>query len=157
MNIYLTSRNARINAIAQQVVSVVYNENFHDALVRHGDFEMSSDQTDYVSGKELSAIIKGFAAHNDVSIRLYRSWNPWSKVNGYFQPNKGVRRIHLNKWRLNRSSKSIFETIFHELVHVIDYNDGRKTYFGHGDNSAYGKGGTAPWAVSRIAAQFYQD
>lgn len=156
MNIFLTSRNYRIKRIADAVCHVAHDKDFHFALERYGFFEFSNDADGGISGSEISQIIRNFIAQYDVSISIYRSWNPWSNVLGFFDPSKGIRTIHLNKWRLNRSDKSVFETIFHELIHVIDHSDGNATYFGHGNNSPVGKEKSAPWRVAKIAAEFYQ-
>jgi hypothetical protein len=113
---------------------------------------MSKDSTGLVTGFEVSRMIKDFKY--PIKIRFYRPWNPFSRVNGYFNPSKDALCIYLNKWNLNRSDRSVANTIIHEAIHVIDYAR-KDSYFGHGDNSSVGKKETAPWKISEIAVGFY--
>lgn len=151
MQFLSVSNNEKLYSICRNLSAISYNRNFISELNKHGGFYLSKDKTGMVTGREIADML---FKSTIVRVRLYRSWNPWSRVNGYFNPSKGSRTVFINKWNLNRHEKSIANTIFHEGIHVIDYHE-KDSYFGHGNNSPRGKKETAPWKVAEIAMKYY--
>ena len=86
---------------------------------------------------------------NPLTVKTYRSKNPWSSALGYFSPSK-PDHIFLNNRKLNRTKGSIVATLIHEMVHYCDFLNEVESY-GHGDNSPNGKENTAPFYIDNIA------
>ena len=86
---------------------------------------------------------------NPLTVKTYRSKNPWSSALGYFSPSQ-PDHIFLNSRKLNRTKGSIVATLIHEMIHYCDYLNNTESY-GHGDNSSNGKENTAPFYIDNIA------
>lgn len=83
-----------------------------------------------------------------LTVRLYKSFFPWSRVLGYEHP-RFPDIVFLNTRRLDRSVASIVGTIIHESVHVADVHS--PLDFGHGGNAAGAKDNTAPYWIGNLA------
>lgn len=153
MLIAMMSRNKRLARLTAKATNVVNSERFHESLCQIPNFDMSNDSDGEVSGSEVSEMIKRYP--RSILVKTYRSWSPWSRVCGYFDPRKGINVIHINLWMVRkRNDSSVFETIMHEAIHAVDYIF-KDSSFGHGNNSPIGKSSTAPWAISRLATEFF--
>lgn len=77
-------------------------------------------------------------------IYFYKTKWPWSAATAYTD-NRG--RIFINTRKLNRSLKSLVNTIVHEYMHCIGFN--------HGDNYyTPAKANTAPYKVGSMVEDF---
>jgi hypothetical protein len=85
----------------------------------------------------------------NLTVKLYKSKNPFSKAYGYFSPSK-PDHIFLNTRKLNRSKGSIVSSLIHEMIHYVDDKNKQESY-GHGDNSPVGKENTAPYWIDNLA------
>ena len=84
-----------------------------------------------------------------LSVKLYKSKNPFSKAYGYFTPSK-PDHIYLNTRKLNRSRGSIVSSLIHEMIHYCDHKNQFESY-GHGNNDPQGKENTAPYWIDNLA------
>ena len=148
MQIYPASKSKKLNNICKKLSLIINSEKFEKELRSMGDFDFSSDSDGRVNGAEVwLSFVK---CRWDARVRFYKPWWPWSKVNGYYNPSKGLKYIFINSRRFyKRSERSCAETILHEVIHLIDYAD-KTRFFGHGDNSPIGKSESAPWKISEI-------
>lgn len=91
----------------------------------------------------------------ELTVKLYKSKNPWSSAYGYFSPSK-PDHIFLNSRKLNRSRGSIVSSLIHEMIHYVDDKNKYESY-GHGDNSPVGKSNTAPYWIDNLAESIVDD
>ena len=97
----------------------------------------------YHSGVHVAANIA--ASELKMQIKLYKTWNPYSKVIGYASDNT----IYVNERKLNLSLKDRVENFFHESLHTLGYSHKGKT------NNEFNRG-TVPYKVAEIFVKYLE-
>jgi len=143
----------KVQDCCNEVNRIIQLDEFHSMLKDMGPFDFSSGSADNViDGEEILRVI---AESVDTAIvQTYRPrWPRHRNVNAYVS-RKHPADIYLNAKKLWRPYVSVFETIFHELIHSLQFLDGHDWDYGHGDNSAAHKDGSAPRAIPKLASDF---
>lgn len=150
MRVYPISKSKSLCILCNTLTRIINSIEFDEIMKSINSFDYDFDKDDgEVDGREILGSFK--ACTWDARIKLYRPWWPWSKVNGYYLPDRDYEVIYLNKRRFEkRLEKDSAITIMHEVVHLVDNYDGTYRRYGHGDNSAFGKRESAPWKISKI-------
>ena len=150
MRVYPISKSKKLCILCNVLTRMINSLDFERVMNSIDSFEYDFDAEDgEVDGKD---ILKAFRNCNwDTRLKLYKPLWPWSKVNGYYKPDRDFEVIYLNSRRFaKRTYKDCAVTILHEIVHLVDNYDGTYRRYGHGDNSSFGKMESAPWKISKI-------
>lgn len=142
------SKDKRIEIICSQVTNLFLNQDFWKEIIKQKEnYHLSN-----VNGLILFDLFH--QSKIELSINVFKSKNPWSKSNGYTNP-ENPNDIYLNTRKFNRSDASIASTICHECVHVVDNSSDPKFFFGHGDNyDTPEKNACAPQQFSDLAYKY---
>lgn len=98
---------------------------------------------------EVAQSVQKTLEKNRIMIRVYKSFNPWSKAKAYTAGEK----ININS-RANHSVYSLIKTLVHETVHISDH-DNINVSFGHGGNSNQGaKQNCAPQLLANMFVEY---
>jgi|TARA_B110000114_G_C15090695_1_gene398446 hypothetical protein len=114
---------------------------FYELIEKHPGFSCSEKKPIEIADLIRNSTLK-------IQVKLYKPRWKWSKVLGYFvksHPNT----IFLNIRKIYRETNSITNTIIHECIHALDYNENSNIIeFGH--NCGYFDN-TAPYEIGNIA------
>jgi hypothetical protein len=137
--------NASIMCAVEEANDLIISKEFLTPILDKESFDMAD-----CDGVIIAQLIDLFASgmFGDLTVKTYKSKNPWSKAYGYFNPSK-PDQIYLNTRNLNRPIASIIASLVHEMLHFLDSKS--VFSFGHGDNSSTGKGETAPYWIDNLA------
>lgn len=141
MRFYYKKRNKRLKRFLKEANRILENREFYAEIKKCTRFDNSE-----MSPAEISDLIQNYATI--VQIKTWR--NRWSRSNAAVN---GKSNMKINLSKLNRSPKSIINTIIHEYVHCVDFGTGDKLRFTHFDNRNTNgdEDDTAPWAIGKIA------
>lgn len=143
MKLIYKKRNKRIREAVKNTNKVLNNDAFYEAIAQLPQM----DNTE-LSSSQIAEILKSY--HKPVYVK--RFWRPWSRTNAI---TGGYRYIRLNSANLNRSNKSIINTLVHEYVHAVDFFDGQLNFTHHDNSNSHGEeNNTAPWRIGKLAEDF---
>ena len=123
---------------------LLQTESFYQEIALHRGFDLAD-----IPASEIAALMRNAGLIMEVD--LYYAVNPLKNIDGY-DDKENPNMIHLNLWRLERPVPSLCNSMIHSCVHALNarFNG---CYFGHGDNSLWGKEHTAPYRIGAIAQQ----
>ena len=131
-------------------IGIANSDVFKQALIKKlrtvPSYDMTDAKPDYIHRKLFATL-----NNTQVNVVVYYPRNRWSKALAYFTSSK-PNDININGYKLNRSVNSIVGTLYHEVIHLVDNLDMIYS-FGHADNSATNKGGTAPYKIGSLAKE----
>lgn len=143
MRFIYKKRNKRLKKALFEATRILGTEEFYDKIESYKKFDNST-----LSNEEISTLIRNYS--KSVFIKTWK--NRWSSSNAGV---KSSTIMKINTAKLNRTPKSIINTIIHEYVHCVDFGSNNKLQFTHFDNSndAGDENDTAPWAIGKIAEE----
>lgn len=147
MNVIYKGSNEKVIDCVEFINQLFEEDFFYDSISDIDHFT----HTEY-SKSEILEKIKN--VNGITTVKLYKSLNPWTRSNAYVSP-KHKNTLFLNTRKLWRDKGDIINTIMHECVHVIDFNDNNKIDFGHGDNYSRGKENSVPYRIGQLAKDLY--
>lgn len=156
MRVYPKSKDKKLCILCNTLTRIINSEDFEKLMIGIKSFEYDFDPDDgEVNGEEVLRAFRNCIW--DARVKLYYPWWPFSRVNGYYLPDKYLDVVFINKRRFKRRSlKSSAKTILHEIVHMVDNFDQSRRY-AHGDNSPFGKSESAPWKISEVIIENLYD
>lgn len=144
MRFFYKGEYEQIKIAVEDSNDLLFFEDFYKEISSLEDFKCSKK-----SPKEIAEIIKN--SKLEVEIKLYKPKWVFSKVNGYFVP-QYPNQLFLNARKIWRDSDEILNTIIHEYIHALDYNNNNELIeFGH-DCGIHE--GTAPYVIGNLAQEF---
>lgn len=136
--------------------SLAENSDFWDKIAQQGTFDFTE-----VSAQQISQTLRSCPNIVDVL-----HWYPgFVRSNGLYRRTTAITKfkqpytILYHTRFLSNSVAQKVNTLAHEFVHNVDYHaDGsNRIDYGHGDQVSVGKGNSAPYAIGKIAENFYID
>lgn len=149
MQVVYDGKNEKVKECVEFINDLFDSDFFYKSVADKDSFT----HTDY-EPSIVAALMKEDG--NQTIVKLYKSFNPWTKANAYVSP-KYRNTLFLNTRKLWRNNEDIINTIVHECVHVVDFSENGKTDFGHGDNYSNGKENSAPYWIGEFAKKIYLD
>lgn len=120
--------------VAEVANCVIYNPKFIAEVQTHKQFDYTKDNS--------ATIAKKMAEFTPVILSTFKK--PLSKTIAV--RNVGSNVLYFNTSKNPRLMKYMVNTAVHERLHVVGY--------GHGDNSASGKGNSVPYGIGDIAEKY---
>ena len=140
MRINYKGKYDQIKTAVEDANDVLNSDDFYKLISDHGDLNCSD-----LSSQEISNIIKN--SQLEIEVKIYKPRWKFSKVLGYFVKSK-PNNVFLNSRKIYRDTNSISNTIIHEYIHAVDYNNNNEIQFGHNCGSF---DNTAPYVIGSYA------
>jgi hypothetical protein len=130
-------KNKKIKFALAEANRILANTAFYESVKNIEKFDFTTFSGDKIAN-EMKSINK--------VIKVEGYWNPFSKANAKTQD-----IVQVNTAKLNRSWKSIINTLVHETVHAVDWHTNNNFDYTHNGQSPDGQDKTAPWVIGQIA------
>ena len=142
MRLRYLGKHTKLKTAVTKANEVLGNEDFYHRIQQCSKFDNTK-----LTPTQIAGTIKAFDQH--VNIRTW--WNPFSSANAKTGNSKTIS-MNTAKIKKRRKLKYIVNTLVHEYVHAVDFENGRPLDFTHVDNENDGEeDNTAPWAIGKIA------
>ena len=149
-----TGNSELIKSAVREAQRLLSSAVFLSRIEEHSEFfddpEQPSGKSN-VNGAIVSAIIRD--ADLVMTIKYYRSKNPWSWAVAYVNPAQ-PSTLYLNTRKFEAGTIAGYtNTLIHETIHALD-SQNTVYHFGHGENDSDGKENTAPYWIGCLAERY---
>ncbi len=146
MNVIFNGSNSNVKVAIEMANSILLNPKFYQKIRAKSKFDLST-----ASPQIIANLIQGSSLEFEVDLFYPSGWRAikYGKTFAYTD-HQYPNTLFLNLKKLKRNPENITATIIHESIHALDHECSEYT-FGHGNNSAKGKGDTAPYWIGNLA------
>jgi hypothetical protein len=137
-----TGNNDYYKKVINKANAILNSGEFYTRIANRNQFDSTK-----LSPIEIANLMKD--CNNTIQVDTYWYINPFKPRNCVYANTKSNRLISINRRCFSDNIDEAVNTLIHEVVHTIDYNNGTLE-FTHSYKPT-GQENTAPWAIGQIA------
>ena len=139
-----------LKAAAEYCEKLHSRDEFWEAIISNGPYNYSD-----ASAEDIATYMRGY--NGVVSLKFFTGRLRYRNTVAYVSSGDRHHIYYNTRYLRNAISRKV-NTLVHEFVHITDYfgDSSNQIEYGHGDQSSEGKGKSAPYAIGKIAEDFYK-